>query len=380
LAGDGAASNGFNGDVLSFLTYLAVATTGTVTAPPAAPAPAPTALPHYVGLDPLAQAQVDRLNDELAEADGLFAANKLASVRVLLARAHREADAAANQLLVLKLHPSWTEARLKLEERTKKLTDAWAKGPDPESLELARAAAQRLEPELSALERDLDRLPTDALNQRLRALRQAAADAGLDPLLRGNPAWGPVGAALEKRIARLEQLLALRAGQAALADQILYMMELEASAKKRLAREDYDGALSDWAALEEACQAFKQDLATLVKKGFDPKKIAVAGLEGSRTGLGFMGQVDRWLLEARRRDQLVAEARDPWRKALTGDRLRIYGMYGVPSWPGAPADPAPAEAVAQDVWIFYEKAAAGRLRHEYHFVGDHLQHHELFKE
>jgi hypothetical protein len=337
-------------------------------------------LPHYVGLDPLAQAQVDRLADELAEADKLMAAGKLASMRVLLARARREADAAADALLVLKLHPAWTDARGALDERDKRLADAWAKGADPESRALSQATARRLDAQLDALARELDRLDKAQATQRLRAARQAVEAADLDPLLRGNPAWRAPAAALDKRLLRLEQQLALRAGQAALADQIVYMLELDASARRRLAHEDYDGALSDWAALEEACLAFKQDLAALEKRGFDPKKITVAGLEGSRSGAGFMGQVDHWLLDARRRDHLVAEARDPWRKALTGDRLRIYGMYGVPTWPGAPADPAPAEAVAQDLWIFYERAPKGRLRHEYHFVGDHLQHHELFRE
>jgi len=299
--------------VLSFLTMLAVATTGTVDAPVATP----TALPHYVGLDPLAQAQLDRLTDELAEADKLMAAHKLASTRVLLDRARREADAAANQLLVLKLYPSWTEAITRLEEHARRLSDAWAKGPDPESVQLATAAVQRLEATLGPLERELDHLGKEPATRRLRAARQAVDEVALDPLLRGNPAWQGPAAALERRLARLEQRLA---------------------------------------------------------------KIQVAGTDTSRTGRRCMGEVDHWLLDAKRRDQLVAEARDPWRKALTGDRLRLYGMYGVPTWPGAPADPAPAEAVAQDLWIFYEQAPKGRLRHEYHFVGDHLQHHELFKE
>jgi hypothetical protein len=366
--------------VLSFLTWLAVATTGTVTSPPPAPAAVPSALPHYVGLDPLAQAQLDRLTDELAETDRLVAAGRLASARVLMARARREADAAQDQLLVLKLTPAWTEALMGLDTRVKQLQEAWAKGADPESRQLVADARRRLDAQLGTLERELDRLQKAEATQRLHAARQAVEALAVDPLLRGNPAWTAPAADLERRLSRLDQRLSLREGQAALLDQIVYMVELDASAKRRLAREDFDGALADWAALEEACVAFKQDLAALQKRGFDPRSIHLAGMEGTRTGLGFMGQVERWQTEAKRRDQLVAEARDPWRKALTGDRPRLYGMYGTPTWPGAPAQPEAAEAVAQDVWIFYEKAAQGRLRHEYHFVGDHLQHHELFKE
>ncbi|MDB5097905.1 MAG: hypothetical protein JWM80_2326 [Cyanobacteria bacterium RYN_339] len=358
----------------------AAPTTGTVTSPPPTPVAAPTALPHYVGLDPLAQAQLDRLSDELAETDKLMGAGKLASARALLALARREAEAAQAQLLVLKLQPAWTEAMDQLDERGKRLADAWAKGADPESRQLVAAARQRLDGLLAPLERGLDRLTKEQATQRLRAARQAIDVAGQDPLLRGNPAWSAPALDLDRRMLRLEQLLSLRAGQAALADQIAYMLELDASAKRRLAHEDFDGALSDWAALEEACMAFKADLAVLVKHGFDPRTIQLAGREGSRTGVGFLGQVERWQTEAKRRNQLVAEARDPWRKSLTGDRLRVYGMYGVPTWPGAPGEPAAAEAVVQDLWVFYERQGTARLRHEYHFVGDHLQHHELFKE
>jgi hypothetical protein len=350
------------------------------------PAPAPTPkeeLPHYVLLPPLEQAQVDRLLSELVQADNLIERGRLASAKALLDKAGKEADVADRQLLVLRLYPAWNEPRGRQQTLVKKVLESWAKGPDAESRWLVAAATKRVEMLLLPLEKNAKHVGSAQVDRQIRALRAALEAEGHAPLLQSNPAWRQASLSLLARIEHLEQFASMRAGQSLLADQIVRMVELEGDARAKLAAQDYEGTLGDYAALEEACIAFKQDLASLVARGFDPKAIQFQGVDGARSGRTFITQVDHWLLDAQHREWLVAEARDPWRKVLTGDRLRIYGMYGTPTWPGAPGEPDVTLAASQDVWVFYEAAPQEpkvRLRHEYRFVGDHLQHHELYRE
>lgn len=357
--------------------------------PPRAPAASPAAtpapvVPHYVHLGPWEQAQVDRLVGELASARQLIAAGKLASAHMLLSRARREADVAQRKLLVLPLYAEWTDPRMQLDDLDQQIASAWAKGPDPESRAAADAARRRVDALLVPLERGVLHLPKPVVKAQVQTVRAALDQAGLEPLLRENPAWHGPEMELERRLEHVEQLEALREGQAVLVDEIAHMAELDDSARAKIAHEDYDGALSDYAALEEACLAFKQDLAALQAQGFNPANIRMDGPDGDRQGRNFLARVDHWLLDARRRAEIVDEARDPWRRGLTGDRLRLYGIYGMaPTWPGAPAHPTIADALAQDVWIFYELPpgdARIRIRHEYHFVRDKLQYHEMFRE
>lgn len=341
------------------------------------PIPSPSGLPHYLGLGPWEQAQLDRLLAELVAAEADLAKAQVASAHVVLARARREADSAQRQLLVLPLYPAWTDARLRLDEDDAKVKSSWAKGPDPESKALVAAASRRMEALIAPMERGA------AKDEAIATARQALDHENAEPRFQDNPAWQAPLLALTRRLDRLAQREALRAGESILLDEIARMSELDASARAKLAREDFDGALGDYEALEEACLTFKADLASLEARGFDPASIRYAGMEGDRQGRNFLARVDHWLLDAHRRNDLVAQARDPWRRTLTGDRLRVYDMYGLPTWPGAPETPDVQTALGQDLWIFYETPAARthiRLRHEYHFVGDHLQHHELFQE
>lgn len=345
--------------------------------------PEPVRLPDWLPLGTEEQGFYDQLGRASTTAESHLAARRLASARATIVMAESEAAAAETQHLVLRVHAGWKEARSRLAAARLRLAEERAKGIDAESLTLAKAASQRLADQYLALEKSLSGLKPPEARRRAALLKAARDQATADPWLVGNPAWPPLASALDQRAAKLQQRIEVLAGQALLLDQIIHMAELYHGAQAKLRKAAYEDALGDLAALEEACLGFKHDLATLVARGFDPQKIQFQGEEGhARSGQTFLGQVDRWLVAAQRREATVAEAKDPWRRVLTGDRLKLYGMRGVPSWPDAPPEPTVNEALAQPTWTYWElkipkPGQRVRIKHVFTFEDDRLMGHDV---
>lgn len=356
------------------------------TVSPGAPTSAPATghpVGHYLRLGPEADAALVQLQQAVQSGRVLLDMGRLSSARATLAPAREAAQGMEQRLPAVKLSPAWVDARARLEELWVAYRSAQSRNlPDPEGEALAVAEAKPLQAKASRLEAEAARLSPSELMARVAALRQEVEAVSGLARLKDLPAWDREALALGGRLVRLEQAARTRQSHRLLADGLARLALLEHSAKRRLQATQLEAADGDLRAMEEAAVDLLAQLEEARKVGVDLGALRLSSGAGDRQGQAVLGQVQAWLAFARRRAELLQEAADPWRRVLTGDRLRLYGMRGKPTWPGAPPDPTPAEALAQPMWVYWESQAGPpnappqRLRHRFRFDADRLIGHE----
>lgn len=338
---------------------------------------------HHLQLSAAAQGGLHRLQQGVQAGRTLLEMGRLSSARGILEPLREESLRLEQDELALKLSPAWAEARAQLEELWVSLRQAQARGQaDPEGEALAKQAAAPVLAKLQRLEAEAPRLAPTQLLPRVQALRQELEALGELSRLRQLLAWDREALAMGGRLQALEQQAKQRQSHRLLADGLARLSLLELSSQRRLAAGDLDRAQGDLLAMEEGALELIQQLKEAQQQGLDLGALRLSGIEGDRQGRAVLSKVEAWLAHAKRREELLREAADPWRRVLTGDRLRLYGMRGQPTWTGAPPNPTPQEALAQPLWLYWELlptppgAPPKRLRHRFRFDGDRLTGHD----